>query len=146
MITKWRLINYLMKEDSLKKRYSVKLFANIISGIIGGILIAIVPSALGPIAYGQFIYLQEFFLNIFGFLDMGSSTAFFTKLSARHTRKELITFYFLYTLMVVFLVFIFVYLVDTFEYLHFLVPNIKTEYIYLGLFFGFFTWLTQLFF
>jgi len=42
-------------EDSLKKRYSIKLFTNIISGIIGVILIAIVPKVLGPIAYGQFI-------------------------------------------------------------------------------------------
>jgi O-antigen/teichoic acid export membrane protein len=83
-----------MKESSLKKRYSIKLFANIIGGIIGAIMIAIVPKALGPVAYGQFVYLQEFFSKAISFLDMGSSIAFFTKLSARQDRKELITFYF----------------------------------------------------
>ena len=59
-----------MQEHSLKKRYTIKLFANLISGIIGAILIGIVPKALGPIAYGQFIYLQDFFAKIIGFLDM----------------------------------------------------------------------------
>ena len=134
-----------MQEDSLKKRYSFKLFASIISGIIGAILIAIVPNALGPVAYGQFVYLQDFFMKIIGFLDMGSSIAFFTKLSARHTRKELITFYFLYSLLVLFVVSIFILTVKSFGYTDALLPNIPNEYIFMGLFFGFFTWFTQLF-
>ncbi|MCF6331163.1 MAG: polysaccharide biosynthesis protein [Sulfurimonas sp.] len=132
-------------EDSLKKRYSIKLFANIISAIIGAILIAIVPKALGPIAYGQFIYLQLFFMKLIGFLDMGSSIAFFTKLSAKHSRKELITFYFIYSLFVLIFLFLFIFLIDNFGYLDFILPNIPNEYIYFGLFFGFFVWLTQVF-
>ena len=101
-------------EDSLKKRYSIKLFANIISALIGAILIAIVPKALGPTSYGQFIFLQDFFSKLIGFLDMGSSIAFFTKLSARHTRKELITFYFLYSLLVLLIVVVFIYIINTY--------------------------------
>ena len=132
-------------EDSLKKRYSFKLFASIISGIIGAILIAIVPKALGPIAYGQFVYLQDFFMKIIGFLDMGSSIAFFTKLSARHTRKELITFYFLYSIVVLFVVLIFIFTINTFDYTQVILPDIPNEYIFMGLFFGFFTWVTQIF-
>ena len=57
-------------EDSLKKRYSFKLMASIIGGIVGAILIAIVPKALGPISYGQFVYIQEFFMKTICFLDM----------------------------------------------------------------------------
>ena len=132
-------------EDSLKKRYSIKLLANIISGIIGAILIAIVPKALGPVAYGQFVYLQEFFIKVIGFLDMGSSMAFFTKLSARHTRKELITFYFIYSMLLLIFVFSFVFIVDTFNYTETILPAIPNQYIYLGLFFVFFTWFTQIF-
>lgn len=56
-----------MQEHSLKKRYSIKLFANIISAVIGAIMVAIVPKALGPIAYGQFVYLQEFFVKAIGY-------------------------------------------------------------------------------
>ncbi|MDQ7060718.1 MAG: oligosaccharide flippase family protein [Sulfurimonas sp.] len=134
-----------MKEDSLKKRYSIKLFANIISGIIGAILIAIVPKALGPIAYGQFVYLQDFFMKAIGFLDMGSSIAFFTKLSARHTRKELITFYFIYSFLVMSFIFCFIFIINNFDLTSYILPDIPNEYIYFGLFFGFFTWVTQIF-
>jgi len=134
-----------MQETSLKKRYSIKLFANIMGGIIGAIIVAIVPKALGPIAYGQFMYLQEFFIKAIGFLDMGSSIAFFTKLSARADRKELITFYFLYSFVVLLLIFGFIFVSDIFGFLSAIVPDISTDYIYLGLFFGFFSWFTQIF-
>lgn len=132
-------------EDSLKKRYSIKLFANVFTVIIGAFIIAIVPKALGPVAYGQFIYLQEFFMKIIGFLDMGSSIAFFTKLSAKHTRKELITFYFIYSLFVLIFILSFLLTIDFIGYSQLILPNISNEYIYLGLFFGFFTWFTQVF-
>jgi len=134
-----------MQEDSLKKRYTIKLFASIISGIIGAILIAIVPKALGPIAYGQFIYLQDFFMKIIGFLDMGSSIAFFTKLSAKQTRKELISFYFIYSFIVLALLLFVIFMIKYFDYTSYLLPNIPKEYIFMGLFFGFFTWFTQIF-
>ena len=134
-----------MQEHSLKKRYSIKLFATAISGIISAVLLAIVPKALGPVAYGQFVYLQEFFMKAIGFLDMGSSIAFFTKLSARANRKELISFYFLYSFLVLLLIFGFVFASDAFGFLNTIIPNISTKYIYLGLFFGFFTWFTQIF-
>jgi O-antigen/teichoic acid export membrane protein len=132
-------------EDSLKKRYSIKLFANIMSAMIGGILIAIVPKALGPVQYGQFVYLQDFFMKIIGFLDMGSSIAFFTKLSAKHTRKELITFYALYSSAVLITTLLFVLAISKFGFSGTLLPEVPNEYIYLGLFFAFFTWLTQIF-
>jgi len=134
-----------MQETSLKKRYFIKLFANIISGIIGAILIAIVPKALGPVAYGQFVYLQEFFTKAIGFLDMGSSIAFFTKLSARAERKELISFYFLYSFIVLGVIFGFIYVSDFLSFIHHIIPDISIEYIYMGLVFGFFTWFTQIF-
>lgn len=132
-------------KDSIKKRYVIKLLANIIGTLINAIIIAIVPKALGPLAYGHFIYLQSFFAKLIGFLDMGTSMAFFTKLSARNSRKELLEFYFLYVLMVFFLMFIFIFFVDMYGYAEAFLPNIPNKYIYFGLFYGFFTWLTQIF-
>lgn len=132
-------------EDSLSKRYSFKLFASIISGVIGAIIVAIVPKALGPVAYGQFVYLQDFFMKLIGFLDMGSSIAFFTKLSAKHTRKELISFYFLYSLLVLVFLIVIIFVIDVFQYTQLILPNIPKEYIYLGLYFGFLTWVTQIY-
>ena len=134
-----------MQETTLKKRYIFKLLANFISALIGAILVAIVPKALGPVAYGQFIYLQEFFIKFIGFLDMGSSIAFFTKLSAKQSRKELISFYFLFSLLIFVLLFLFILLGYYFEFLSVFVPDIPIFYIFLGLFFGFFTWFTQVY-
>ncbi|WP_152058545.1 lipopolysaccharide biosynthesis protein [Aliarcobacter butzleri] len=134
-----------MQETTLKKRYIFKLLANFISALIGAILVAIVPKSLGPLAYGQFIYLQEFFIKVIGFLDMGSSIAFFTKLSAKQSRKELISFYFLFSLLIFVLLFLFILLGYSFEFLSIFVPDIPIFYIFLGLFFGFFTWFTQVY-
>ncbi|WP_211361207.1 lipopolysaccharide biosynthesis protein [Colwellia hornerae] len=133
-----------MKESSLKKRYATKLFASIISGVIGVIIIAIVPKAMGPIAYGQFVYLQQFFTKIIGFLDAGSSIAFFTKLSAKPERKELISFYFYYSLFVGLILTVFFYAVDQFGDIQAWFPDIDKGFIYWGIGFGFLTWFTQL--
>lgn len=132
-------------EDSLNKRYSIKLFSNIIMGVIGAVLVAIVPNALGPVSYGHFVYLQDFFMKVIGFLDLGTSTAFFTKLSAQKSRKELIVFYFLYSSFVFLALFVLVFFIDFFSYQDVLLPYIPTVYIFMGLLFAFFTWLTRTF-
>ncbi|MHB8099933.1 MAG: lipopolysaccharide biosynthesis protein [Sulfuricurvum sp.] len=132
-------------EDSLKKRYMVKLFANIVNGLINIILVAIVPKALGSVAFGQFSYLQQFFSQIIGFFDAGSSMAFFTKLSANHRRNELITFYFIYSFVILVFMTLFVYGVKSVGYAHTMFPNIPDQYLYLGMGLGFLTWLTQIY-
>lgn len=131
--------------QTLKKRYIVKLLANIVSAVIGAVIVAVVPKALGPIAYGQFIYLQNFFIQVIGFLEMSSSLAFFTKLSARRDRKELIGFYFLFTLWILIILLCSIVIFDKLDYLDNLIPDIEIKYIYLGLFFGFFTWFMEFF-
>ena len=132
-------------EDSLKKRYIIKLLANIVNGLINIVLVAIVPKALGPVAFGHFSYLQQFFSQIIAFLDAGTSTAFFTKLSAKVDRKELITIYGLFSFLLLILLILFIYLFDVFDKVAFIVPDIPPEYIYYGLYFGFFTWFTQIY-
>jgi O-antigen/teichoic acid export membrane protein len=130
-------------EDSLKKRYFIKLLASFVAGIINIVLVAIVPKALGPVAFGQFSYIQQFFSQIIAFLDAGTSTAFFTKLSAKNERKELISFYFYFSLFLLFVLFLVIYTIDIFHYSSTFLPEIPAEYIYYGLLFGFFTWMTQ---
>lgn len=132
-------------EDSLKKRYVIKLLANIINGLIGAIIVAIVPKALGPIAYGYFVYLQNFFVQLIGFFDMGSSIAFFTKLSAVNNRKELMTFYFIYSIVILFVTLLSIYCIGYFGYFDSVFPSIPNEYIYMGLFFGFLSWFSQVY-
>lgn len=134
-----------MQQSTLEKRYAFKLFANIIGAIIGAIMIAMVPKALGSVAYGQFTYLQDFFTKVIGFMDMGSSTAFFTKLSAKQGRKELISFYFIFLCIVCFFISLFIYAGYYFNFLNNILPDIPVFYIVLGLFFGFLTWFVQIY-
>ncbi len=131
-------------EASLKKRYSIKLISNIINGVMGAILVAIVPKALAPVAYGQFVYLQDFFAKVIGFLDMGTSIAFFTKLSANSKRKELISFYFIYSLTILLILILSISAIIYFRYNSLFLPNIPTKYIYMGLIFGFLVWFIQI--
>ena len=84
-------------------------------------------------------------MKIISFLDMGSSIAFFTKLSARHTRKELITFYFIYSFLLLVIITFFIWVIIHFGYSNYILPDIPQEYLFLGVFFGFFTWFTQVF-
>lgn len=132
-------------EDSLKKRYSIKLLSNVINGLINVILVAIVPKALGPVAYGQFNYLQQFFTQLLSFLDAGSSIAFFTKLSAKTDRRELIVFYGVFTFFLLILLLIVGFGIHFFDFSHQFLPDIPVEYIYFGLWFGFLTWVTQVY-
>lgn len=132
-------------EDSLKKRYLIKLFANIIAGIVNAVIVAVVPKALGPLAYGQFTYLQQFFAQVIAFLDAGTSTAFFTKLSAQKNKEEVMTYYFFYSLILLLVLFAFVYICDSFELEQRIIDDVPVFYLYLGLWFGFFTWLTQIY-
>ncbi|SFV75420.1 Membrane protein involved in the export of O-antigen, teichoic acid lipoteichoic acids [hydrothermal vent metagenome] len=76
---------------------------------------------------------------------MGSSMAFFTKISANHQRKELITFYFFYAFVILVILFLFVFLLQSFGYINHFLPNISLLYIYMGLLFSFLTWLMQIF-
>lgn len=134
-----------MIEDSLKKRYIIKLLGSIIGGVIGSILIAVVPKALGPVAFGQFSYLQQFFTQFIAFLDAGTSTAFFTKLSAKNTRKELISFYMMFSFLLLFILLSIFGMIDMLSYTQFLFPSIPSYYVYLGIGFGFLVWLTQIY-
>lgn len=79
--------------DSLRKRYLYKLGGGFFGMAMGGIVQLFVPRALGPAAYGDYNFLSNFFIQVTNTLDMGTSYAFYTKLSARPNEGELVAFY-----------------------------------------------------
>ncbi len=79
--------------DSLKKRWLYKFFANTAGFGIGFIIQMIVPRGLGPNAYGDFSFLNNFFSQFLAFFDMGTSTCFYTKLSRRPKEHGIVSFY-----------------------------------------------------
>ena len=90
----------IVAPQSLGKRYLAKVATNVVGLGIGFISLSVVPRTLGPTAYGSFDFLVAFFQNASGLWDMGSSTAFFTKLSRRNHDRGLLRFYVRYALAV----------------------------------------------
>lgn len=81
------------KDISLKKRYITKLISNILVLIANVVMQSIIPRALGPVSYGNFNYVTNFFQQLIGFLNFNTSTTFYTKLSQRQDDKGLVAFY-----------------------------------------------------
>ena len=133
----------LKKEDSLKKRYLAKLAANLIGLAIGVVTQAIIPRGLGPKAYGDFSFLSNFFAQITCFLDMGTSTCFYTKLSQRQQDFGLVSFYLSFTGIVFFLLLVFVGCIHVSGVYTTLLPDQLLFYIYLATVWGMLTWLVQ---
>ena len=104
-----------------------------------------VPRGLGPKAYGNFDFLSNFFRQAVGFLDMGTSTAFYTKLSQRQKESGLVSFY-LYFMGIVSLVIIgfvvITHLTSTYTQIW---PEQLVFYIYLAAGWGILTWIVQIF-
>jgi len=82
-----------MGASVLKKRYFAKLSANLTGVSVGLISQAAIMRGLGPRTYGDFGFLSNFFGQITGLFDMGTSTGFYTKLSQRQSEFGLISFY-----------------------------------------------------
>lgn len=80
-------------KDSLRRRYFAKLIANFVS--LGAMVVThmVIPRALGPSAYGNFNYVTNFFTQLIGVFDTGTSTCFYIKLSQRPKETGLIAFY-----------------------------------------------------
>lgn len=97
-----------MTEEPLKKRYFYRLASNLAGVTAGLITAAVVPRALGPGAYGNFSFLTNFFSQLLSFFDMGTSTAFYIKLSQRNKEQKMIIFYFYFSILVVLLTFLMV--------------------------------------
>ena len=72
-----------MNKQSLKVRYLYKLITNLVGIPIGLITDSIIPRALGSKLYGDFSFISGFFQNLMSFFDMGSSNAFYDKISKR---------------------------------------------------------------
>jgi len=131
----------LFKQDSVKKKYLYKLFTNFFGLGINLVTQAIIPRGLGPKAYGDFNFLTNFFTQVVGFLDMGTSTAFYTKLSRRPQESSLVSFYLYFTVLVSLGAFGFVFLSIVTSVYTKLWPTQDIFYIYLAVGWGIVNWI-----
>jgi len=133
-----------MAEDSLKKRYFYKLITNLLGLCFASVTQTIIPRGLGPRAYGDFNFLNNFFTEFINFFDMGTSTAFYTKVSQRPKELKLITFYFYFIGIIALVVLTFVVTAHKTGVYIKLWPTQLMLYIYLSVFLGIFSWITKI--
>lgn len=130
--------------DSFNKRYIYKLTANLAGLVIGLISQAIIPRSLGPRAYGDFNYLTGFFSQLISFLELNTSTGYFTMLSKNPRDSKLVRFYLLFGIVVCLAVLFFVGASHITRLHLYIWPGEQLSIIYLAAAFGLFTWITQI--
>lgn len=126
--------------DTLKKRYFYKLFTNFAGVFVSVIIQSIIPRGMGPKAYGDFNFLNNFFGQIITFCDTGTSFGFYTKLSQRQKEHALVTFYLYFMLCVLFLVVAFMLAAQAFGIQHAIWPGQEMLYVYLAVFLVILNW------
>lgn len=129
-----------MPKDSFLKRYFFKLFTNLFGFFIGIISQAIIPRGLGPKSYGDFSFLTNFFNQVVGFFDMGTSSCFYTKLSQRPKEYKLVSFYTYFMRLVGICVIVFVVIARLSGIYVKLWPGEKMGYVYMAVFVVLLTW------
>ena len=87
-------------EHSLKKRYVFKLGSNLLMMLSGFGSQAIISRSLGPSLFGDFSFLTNSFSQLTNLFELGSSNAFYTKLSQRKREPGLLSFYWSFSLLV----------------------------------------------
>lgn len=131
-------------KDSLQKQYTYKVFTNLV-GLFSSLVIAgVVPRALGPIAYGNFSFLTDFFSRIISFFDAGTSSAFYTKLSQEPHKFSIISFYKLFIGLVLVIIIVFTIAMHYLKISETLWPNQEITYIIMALIFTFLTWVVRI--
>jgi O-antigen/teichoic acid export membrane protein len=131
--------------DSFNKRYLYKLTANFFGLLTGLISQTIIPRSLGPAAYGDFNYLTGFFGQLISFLELNTSTGYFTMLSKNPRDSQLVRLYMFFGILVCLAVFFIVGASHTTSLYVYIWPGEHIGYIYLAAAFGLFTWVTQIF-
>ncbi len=121
------------KADSLNKRYLAKVLASILLLPIGLITGAIIPRALGPILYGNFNFLTTTFSKITEFIQVGFSSAYYTKLSQDLSEKGIIRFYFGFRIILSLIIIILTLLIFLFNFQSIIWPEQETKYVFMAL-------------
>jgi O-antigen/teichoic acid export membrane protein len=130
--------------NSLKERY----FYKVLTGSTGILFTAasqmIIVRGLGPKTYGDFTFLTGFFGQVIGFLDMGTSIGFYTKLSQRQVEFKLVKFYFCFMTAVFLIIMSGVAFAHIYSFSGYLWPQQEINYIYLAAVYGTLFWATQI--
>lgn len=127
--------------DSFKKRYLYKAFANGVLAMVNVVIQSIIPRGLGAAQYGNFNYLTDFFTQLLGTINAGSSTGFYTKISKRPQETKLIVFYFGYIVLAILIAGCLVAVSSWGSWSNSLWPQLPVKYVYAAVIFAGLTWM-----
>ena len=133
------------KNDSIKKRYLYRLFTNIISIPLGIVTQTIVARSLGPALYGDFSFLTNTFSRVISFIETGTSTYFFTKLSQTPEDKKLVRFYWHLMSIVASVVCLIVVFSELFNFKQLIWPNQMYIYVVMAFIYSILIYIFQMF-
>jgi len=135
----------LQKQDSLKKRYFFKLFTSFFGLGISLITVGIIPRGLGPGAYGDFNFLNNFFSQLIAFLNLGTTMGFYTNVSKRQKEFKLVTFYIFFAILISILIGLFILLVRFSGLFKIFFPGQAMPYVCLAALFAFTVFFVEIF-
>lgn len=130
---------------SLARRYAAKLGTNLFGMVFNFVNVSLIPRSLGPVAYGNFEFLLNFFQQITGFIDTGTSTAFYNKLSQRNEDLGLIRTEGKFVIIVFFVMLAGLAIVWQFGWQSKIWPKQEWEFILLAALLGYLAWVCEVF-
>lgn len=130
-------------EDSLKRRYAYKLGLNVLGLPFTVGTQALIARLLGPLAYGSFSFLNNFFTYLVGFFDSGVSAGFYSKLSQRPGDRGLVRFVWGMAAVITVLVLLAVGLVISLGASETVWPDQQAAFIWMAAAWGLLTWYSQ---
>ncbi len=127
----------------MARRWAAKLGTNLFGMVFNFINISLVPRSLGPAAYGNFEFLLSFFQQLTSFIDTGTSSAFYSKLSRRNEDSGLIRAYGKFVVAVFFVMLIGIAVVWWGGWQAEVWPGQEWEFILLAALLGYATWVSD---
>ncbi len=129
-----------IEKDSLQKRYFHKLRNKIVGIPINFITAAIVPRGLGIDNYGNFSFITDFFTKFVNFIDSGTSTCLYSKLSKKPEEVALMRFYRGYFVIGAFMIFLILAAIFLINEQNSIWVGQKTIFVWLGFLWGILNW------
>jgi len=132
------------KQDSLRSRYLYKLGSSLINIPLSIIVTALAPRGLGPVAYGNFGFLTNFFRKLMTVLDCGTSVALYAKLSRRQSETALIKFYLQFAMLIVLFLVLLTATIIVCQLDHLLWAHQEIKYVWMALVFAYLSWFSTI--
>ena len=121
-----------MLKSSIKSRFAISLFVNVLKGFLSFITVLVLARGLGPVLYGDFAFLLGSFVAFKSLLSLGTSNAFYTFMSQNPRGGKFLAVYGGWQLIQFFLMILFIWVLAPDEWIKNIWVDQKKELILLS--------------